>query len=120
MLLGKDGNQEGEGDESDLSESSSTPSRNYANAGLPKKCKQWNETSMIYAMEVAKSGKMSANKAAKEFDVPQTTLKDRILGRVYLGRNPGLEPYLNQDKENSLASFLIKMGHGKTKQDIIR
>jgi len=51
---------------------------------------------------------------------PQTTLKDKISGRVRHERNPGPEPYLNQDKENSLASFLIKMGCGKTKQDVIR
>jgi len=35
---------------------------------------------MVHAMEAVKSGEMSANIAAKEFDVPQTTLKDRISG----------------------------------------
>jgi len=66
---------------------------------------------------------MSANKASKEFSVPVTTLKDRISGSVRHERDPGPEPYLNQDEESSLASFLItacKMGHGKTKQDVLR
>ena len=108
---------------SESGESSSAPSRDYADAGPPKKRKQWTETSMIRAIEGVKLGEMSANKAAKEFDVPLTTLKDRISGRVRHGRNPGPEPYLNQDKESSLAIFLItacRMGHGKTKQDVIR
>jgi len=77
---------------------------------------------MLSAMEAIKSGKMSANKASKEFCVPATTLKDRNSGRVRHGRNPGLGPYLNQNEESSLASFLItacKVGHGKTKQDVL-
>ena len=101
------------------SDAASVPSRDY---GPPKKHKQWIETSMIRAMEAEKSGEISANKAAKEVDVPLTTLKDRISGRVRHGRNPGAEPYLNQDEESSLAIFLItacKMGHCKTKQDVI-
>jgi len=98
---------------SESGESLSALSRDYADAGLPKKHKQWIETSMIHAMEAVKSGEMSANKAIKEFAVPLTTLKDRILGRVRHGRNPGPEPYLNQEEESSLAIFLItacKMG----------
>jgi len=68
---------------------------------------------MIRAIEGVKLGEMSANKAAKEFDVPLTTLKDRISGRVRHGRNPGPEPYLNQDEESSLAILLVRWGMGK-------
>jgi len=77
---------------------------------------------MIRAMEAVKSSELRVNQAAKEFGVPTTTLKDRISGRVKHGRNPGPEPYLTTKEESSLASFLItacKMGHGKTKCDVL-
>jgi len=63
------------------------------------------------------------NQAAKEFGVLPTSLKDRISGCVRHGRNPGPEPFLTNKEESSLASFLItacKMGHGKTKQEVLR
>ena len=85
---------------SDSNESSSRPSRDYTETGPPKKRKQWDETSMIRAMEAVKSGELKANQAAKEFCVPPTTLKDRISGQVRHGRNPGPEPYLTNDEES--------------------
>ena len=111
ILLGKD--RKARLNASELGESSSAPSRDYADAGLPKKHKQWIETSMIHAIGAVKSGEMSANKAAKKFDVPLTTLKDRISERVRHGRNPGPEPYLNQDEESSLAILLVRWSMGK-------
>ena len=70
------------------SESSNRSSCNNSEASPPKKHKQWDETSMIHAMEAVKSSELRVNQAAKEFDVPPTTLKDRISGRVRHGRKP--------------------------------
>jgi len=56
-------------------------------------------------MEAVKSGELKVNEAAREFDVPPTTLKDRISGRGRHGRNPGPEPYLTSNEENCLAEF---------------
>ncbi len=37
---------------------------------------------MIAAMDAVKNGLLGVNRAAMEFGVPKTTLKDRIAGRV--------------------------------------
>ena len=107
---------------SNSSESSSRPSHDNTDTSPPKKRKQWDENSMVCAMEAVKSGELRVNQVAKQFGAPTTTLKDRISGRVKHRRNPGPEPYLTTEEESSLASFLItacKMGHGKTKRDVL-
>jgi len=47
--------------------------------------------------------KKSVLRAAVHYDVPRTTLKDRISGRVVHGTNPGAKPYLNKAKEKELS-----------------
>lgn len=62
------------------------------------------------------------NRAAIVFEVPRTTLKDRLSGRVKHGTNPGPIPYLTREEEAELASFLIEcssMGYGKTRREVI-
>ena len=77
---------------------------------------------MLRAMEAVRSGTLGVNRAAEQFGVPRTTLKNRISGRVEHGRKSGPVPYLNKDEEEQLVDFLIqlaKIGHGKTKQDVL-
>ena len=107
---------------SNLSEFLSRPSHDNIDASPPKNRKQWDENSMICAMEAVKSDELRVNQATKEFGVPTTTLKDQISGCVKYRKNPGPEPYLTTEEESSLTSFLIsayKMGHGKTKRDVL-
>ena len=83
----------------------------------PKKHKLWSNESMVEAMNVVKDGRMGINRAALEFAVPRTTLKDRIAGRVEHGTRVGPKPYLTEDEEKELVNFLLKcskMGYGKT------
>ena len=47
-----------------------------------KKRKLWDDSLMTEAMEAVKNGKMGVNRAAEEYNVPRTTLKDRLTGRV--------------------------------------
>ena len=87
----------------------------------PAKLKQWDNDSMVHAMEAVRSGKMGQNQAAKTYDVPRTTLKDRLSGRVKHGKKSGPEPYLTTEEEAELAEFLkqcARMGHGKTKKEL--
>jgi len=65
--------------------------------------KQWTETQMRSAMDAIKKGQLSVLRAAVQYDVPRTTLHDRISGRVVHGTNPGAKPYLNkvEEKEHS-------------------
>ena len=58
----------------------------------------------------------------KGYNVPKTTLKDRLAGRVKHGSKSGPEPYLMSSEGNELVSFKIsasKMSHGKTKREVI-
>jgi len=62
---------------------------------------------------------MGVNRAAKEFGMPRTTLKDRLSGTVQHGRKSGPKPYLSPDEEKELVIFVIdvcKMGQGKMKK----
>ena len=77
---------------------------------------------MRNAIEAVRSGDMTANRAASGFEVPPTTLKDRLSGRVRHGTNPGPKPYLTKQEEDELAEFLIKastMGYGKSKREVL-
>ena len=58
-----------------------------------------------------------------EFNVPCTTLKDRVTGRVGHGIRMGPKPYLMYKEEYELVEFLINcsnMGYGKMRQDVMK
>ena len=78
---------------------------------------------MHQAIEYARSGAASANKAAEMYGIPKSTLKDRLSGRVQPGRRPGPHPYLMPSEEAELASHLIEaaaIGVGKTRSEVMR
>lgn len=65
---------------------------------------------------------MGVNRAAEQFNVPRTTLKDWLSGRVEHGSKSGPAPYLNKHEEEHLVEFPIQMtkiGYGNTKQEVI-
>ena len=66
---------------------------------------------MLGAIKAASEG-MGINRAALEFGVPKTTLKDRMPGRVQHGRvqhgsKLGRVPYLSSSEEQELVDYLI-------------
>ena len=68
------------------------------------------------------SGRMGVNRAV-EFGVSQTTLKDRLSGRVLHGTNIRPKKYLLHKEEQELVNFLIKcskIGYGKTHSEVLR
>lgn len=71
----------------------------------PKKLRQWDDGAMVSAMNVVACGNMGINRAALEFGVPQTTLKDRVSGIVVHGTNIGPKPYLCYEEEKELVDF---------------
>lgn len=78
---------------------------------------------MHQAIECARSGATSANKAAEMYGIPKSTLKDRLSGRVQPGRCPSLRPYLVPSEEAELASHLMEaaaIGVGKTRSKVMR
>ena len=89
----------------------------------PKKLRQWSKESMAKALDAVASGKMGVNRAAIEFNVPCTSLKDRVAGKVPDGCNMGPKRYLTYEEESELVEFIIKcskMGYGKTRQDVMK
>ena len=57
----------------------------------------------------------------KRFNVPKTTLHDRISGRVQHGTMSGSNPYLQAHEEEALVKHLIsaaKQGYGKTRKQV--
>ena len=78
---------------------------------------------MENALDAVVSGKMGVNRAAIEFNVPCTSLKDRVPGRVPDGCNMGPKRYLTYEEESELVEFIIKcskMRYGKTRQDVMK
>ena len=65
---------------------------------------------------------MGVNQASRNFGVPQTTLRDRISGRVEHGTKSGPTSYLTEEEAQELASFLkqaSRIGYGKTKKEVL-
>ena len=72
--------------------------------------------------ETVAEGRMGINRAAVEYGVPKTTLKDRVSGRVSHGSLSGKTPYLSKDQEKELVTYLctcFKIGYPKKRDEII-
>ena len=88
----------------------------------PKKYRKWTKESMAGAIKCVIDGKMGVNRAADQYGVPRTTLKDRLSGRVVPGTNPGPVPYLTLQEEDELVKHLLTcadIGYPKTKQEVL-
>ena len=84
---------------------------------VPKRRMRWTDEAMRAAMDLVKSGKYSISRAAKLYDIPNSTLHDRISGKVLHGQKPGRKRYLSAAEENEMANFFVevaKAGYGKT------
>ena len=77
---------------------------------------------MVSTLEAVLTKQLPANKAARMYGVPPSTLKDRLSGRVVHGVKPGPMPYLTSQEEKDLADHLVlsaKVGYGKTCRDVM-
>ena len=64
-----------------------------------KKYRKWNEESMTGAIKAVAEGKLGVDRAADQYAVPRSTLKDRLSGRH--GNKSGPEPYLSLKKKDN-------------------
>ena len=60
---------------------------------------------MTGALKAVADGLLGVNKAADEFSVPRSTLKDRLSGKVVHGARSGPTPYLSGKRKTNLLSF---------------
>ena len=70
--------------------------------------KGWNEENMVRAVESVLKKNTSIRKATKEYDIPKSTIADRISGRVLMGAVSGPNKYLNAQQEEELVHFLLE------------
>ena len=77
---------------------------------------------MERALQAVISGEFSVRQASEVFNVPKSTLGDRVSGRVIPGSNSGPERYLTTMEEGELVLFLARVaaiGYGKTRKEVM-
>lgn len=77
---------------------------------------------MTGAMKAVADGLLGINRAADEFGVPRSTLKDRLSGKVVHGARSGPIPYLSSAEEDELTRFLLTctdIGLPKTRMEVV-
>ena len=65
---------------------------------------------------------MGVNQASREYEVPTTTLRDRINEKVTHGTPMGARSYLSEAEEKELEDFLFassRVGFGKTRAHVM-
>ena len=85
------------------------------------KRKQWTEESMLSAIKAVEVDREKVGVAARTFNVPRTTLRNRVFGRVTHRKKPGPESYLKTAEEDELRDFLIEVsdyGYGRSRREI--
>ena len=65
--------------------------------------------------------KMSVRQAAVHvcYDIPKSTLSDRVSETVAFGFHSGPKRYLSDEEETDLVHFLCSLGYAKTKKEVM-
>ena len=88
----------------------------------PIRYKGWTQEGMKAAMKAVIEDGMTIRQAAEKFNIPKSTLGDRISGRVLPGATSGPSSYLSSIEEEELVNFLCRVtqiGHGRTRSEVI-
>ena len=89
--------------------------QNSVTVSRPEKFKQWSEEVMEKAVNAVINNGMSVRRAAMDYDVPKSTLGDRVSGRVIPGSYSGPRKLLSEEEE--LVVFAI--GYPKSRKDLL-
>ena len=84
--------------------------------------KKWDTKAMERAIATVEKKEATIRKAAIMFNVPKSSLHDRITGKVSFGARSGPTPYLSKYEEEELASFLFrsaKIGYPQTRKKVL-
>ena len=73
----------------------------------PNKLCHWSKELMSKALDAMASGKIGVNRAVLEFNVPCTSLKDRVAGRASDDCNMRPKPFPTYEEESELIEFII-------------
>ena len=84
--------------------------------------KQWSEVSMSAAIRAVVQDNISVRRASELYNIPRSTLADRITGRVLPGAKSGPPKVLTDEEEEELVSFLCRLsdiGYPKTRRQVV-
>ncbi len=62
---------------------------------------------------------VGVNRAAMDFGVPKTTLKDRVSGKVQHGCKPGKVHYVTSNEEKEFYEYMVTSARPKKKDEEI-
>ena len=85
------------------------------------KRKQWTAENMERALTEVTNGSLTVRRAALEYNVPKSTLHDRITGKVLPGAVGGAPRYLDDEEEEELVKWLIgcaEVGYAKSIREV--
>ena len=88
----------------------------------PAKFKQWSEEVMVKAVNAVLNDGMSVRRAAIDYDIPKSTLGDRVSGRVIPGSTSGPKKLLTEEEEGELVAFVRRcatIGYPKSRKDLM-
>ena len=91
-------------------------------SGSRKVYKLWTEKDIRLACEAVSQRGISVRRAALEYNIPKSTLQDRLSGKVLPGACSGPERYLSPEEEKELAQFVMhcaQVGYARTRQQIL-
>ena len=88
----------------------------------PQHLKSWSEDAMSLAVEAVKEKKYTIREAAVAYNIPRSTIGDRVSGRIQMGSKCGPTTYLTPYEEKELVDFLIgcgRIGFARTRKQVM-
>ena len=83
--------------------------------------KTYNQEHLEMAVEKIQLGEISVQEASRTYEIPKTTLLDKVHGRSPLQARQGPSPILTDKEESELVTWFIQMskiGYGRSKQEL--
>ncbi len=87
----------------------------------PREYKKWDSDQLTQAYDAVSRGGYSIRRAAEEYQVPRSTLHDRLSGKVPFGARSGPPRYLTDQEETELSDFLCNcamVGYARTRLQV--
>ncbi len=84
--------------------------------------KQYDNKRLKQAYDAVKENRMSVRKAALSYNVPKSTLSDRVSERIPFGSHSGPSRYLSDEEETQLVHILCNaasLGYARTKKEVL-
>ena len=100
----------------------SHPVIDTACSGRLNKYKAWSEDNLQLAYQSYQQKEFSLREAAEAYDVPKSTLHDRIAGKVPFNKKSGSPRYLTDLEEAELVNFIVesaRMGYARSRKEIL-